>query len=74
MRARGIADAYEQLKDLTRGQAITETTLRDFIDRQPLPEADRRRLRSMKPRDYIGLATELTQRLKNGVGEPPNVT
>ena len=71
MRARGIPDAYEQLKALTRGRGITEAALREFIDSQPLPDPDRHRLRAMKPRDYVGLAAELTRRLKT---DPSNVT
>jgi adenylosuccinate lyase len=74
MRARGITDAYEQLKALTRGRGIDEAGLREFIDRQPLPESDRRRLLAMQPSDYVGLAAELTRRLKSVAGEPPNVT
>ena len=63
MRARGIPDAYEQLKQLTRGRSITEAVLREFVDAQSLPSEDRHRLRAMKPRDYVGLAEKMTRAL-----------
>ena len=37
MRKRHIADAYEQLMALTRGQAISRESLRDFIDGLDIP-------------------------------------
>ena len=63
MRARGITNAYEQLKELTRGRRIDAPPRRDFIERQPLTAADKARLSALRPRDYIGLAAELTRQL-----------
>ncbi len=37
MRRYGLADAYEQLKDLTRGRAIDRDTLREFISELDIP-------------------------------------
>ncbi len=64
MRARGISDAYEQLKELTRGRGISRATLSEFIDGLSLPEKDKHRLRTMKPSDYVGLAAELARTVK----------
>lgn len=63
MRRHGAADAYEQLKDLTRGAAIDEAALRKFIAGLELPEADRERLLALTPADYIGVAAELARNL-----------
>ena len=40
MRRHGLPDAYEQLKELTRGRAIDAEALREFIDGLPLPAAE----------------------------------
>lgn len=61
MRRHGIADAYEQLKTLTRGQRITTEVLRQFISGTNLPEDVRARLLAMRPSDYIGLAERLAR-------------
>jgi adenylosuccinate lyase len=65
MRRYGIADAYEQLKELTRGrQGITRETLHAFIKGlSGLPDAERERLLAMTPHTYIGMAAELARRI-----------
>ncbi len=63
MRRYGIADAYEQLKDLTRGQAITKEALEGFVARLDIPDAERDRLARLTPADYIGLAAELARKI-----------
>lgn len=61
MRRYGIANPYEKLKDLTRGQGITPDTLREFINAQELPDDVKQRLLQLTPGTYIGLATELAR-------------
>jgi adenylosuccinate lyase len=61
MRRHGIADAYEQLKTLTRGRHITESALREFVGSLPLPENERKRLLELRPADYVGLAASLAR-------------
>jgi adenylosuccinate lyase len=63
MRKHGIVDAYEQLKTLTRGQAITQALLAEFISSQPIPEPDRSRLLQLRPEDYVGYAVEFGRRI-----------
>ncbi|MDO8346621.1 MAG: adenylosuccinate lyase [Rugosibacter sp.] len=63
MRRHGIANPYEQLKELTRGKGIEQNTLRDFIATLALPEADRQRLLEMTPASYIGKAAELARKI-----------
>ncbi|MCP5472013.1 MAG: adenylosuccinate lyase [Sinobacteraceae bacterium] len=59
LRAAGVPDGYERLKDFTRGQAVDAARYREFVAGLPLPEAERRRLAALTPADYIGLAATL---------------
>jgi adenylosuccinate lyase len=61
MRRYGLPDAYEQLKDLTRGRSIDEKGLRDFIGRLEIPADERRRLLELAPSSYTGLAAQLAR-------------
>ena len=61
MRCYGITDAYEQLKNKTRGEAITEKQLMAFIDSLAIPDDAKKRLRALTPENYIGLAKELAK-------------
>ncbi len=63
MRRHGLPEPYEQLKQLTRGQGITEASLRDFISKLDLPDADKERLLALTPTSYTGLAEQLAQLL-----------
>ncbi len=63
MRRHGLPNPYEQLKALTRGQGITATSMRDFVQSLDLPEAERQRLLAMTPGDYTGLAADLARRV-----------
>lgn len=63
MRRYGIADAYEQLKGLTRGQAITKQALEDFVAKLDIPDGERDRLAKLTPADYIGLAAALARKV-----------
>jgi adenylosuccinate lyase len=63
MRRYGLPDAYEQLKDLTRGRAIDEKSLRDFIGGLAIPADERRRLLELDPATYTGLAADLARRI-----------
>ena len=63
MRRHGLPEPYEQLKALTRGQAITRETMAAFIDGLALPAEDKARLRALTPASYTGLAATLAKRL-----------
>jgi adenylosuccinate lyase len=60
MRKVGIDEPYEKLKAITRGQKVTQKTIRDFLETLELPEIDKKRLLSMTPASYIGIAKEIT--------------
>jgi adenylosuccinate lyase len=64
MRRCGIADAYDQLKALTRGRSgITRDLLHQFIRGLAIPEADKQRLLALTPQSYVGLAPGLAKRV-----------
>ena len=64
MRRHGIANPYEQLKELTRGKGISREALRTFIEGLAIPDEAKARLLAMTPGSYIGRAVELAERLK----------
>ena len=63
MRRHGLPNPYEQLKALTRGQGITEQSMREFIQSLELPGDVKQRLLALTPGGYIGLADELASRI-----------
>ena len=64
MRRYGVANPYEQLKELTRGKAgMTRDTLHVFIDGLAIPDAEKARLKLMTPATYIGIAAELAKQI-----------
>jgi adenylosuccinate lyase len=63
MRRHGLPNPYEQLKALTRGQGITEASMREFIRGLDLPDDAKQRLGAMTPATYIGLAERLAKEI-----------
>jgi adenylosuccinate lyase len=64
MRRYGIANAYDKLKELTRGQSgINRASLQAFIATLDIPEAEKQRLLQLSPDTYIGKAAELARRI-----------
>jgi len=61
LRAHGVAGAYEKLKDFTRGRDIGAPALRTFVATLGLPDEARRRLESLTPASYTGLAEALAR-------------
>jgi adenylosuccinate lyase len=61
MRRYGLPQPYEQLKALTRGQGITEESMRGFIAGLDLPAEAKQRLVEMTPSSYIGRAADLAR-------------
>lgn len=57
MRRHGVKDAYEKLKDLTRGKSdINRAGLHAFIRTLDIPEDAKQRLLALTPASYIGNA------------------
>jgi adenylosuccinate lyase len=64
MRRYNIADAYERMKELTRGKhGIDRVVLRDFIEALPIPEHKKEHLLKLTPATYTGLAAALAKRI-----------
>jgi adenylosuccinate lyase len=64
MRRYGVANPYEQLKELTRGKAgMTRETLHAFIDGLAIPDAEKARLKTLSPASYTGMAAELARQI-----------
>lgn len=59
LRKNGVADAYEQLKSLTRGAQISLDDLRNFISSLNISAEDRNTLMDLTPSNYLGLASKL---------------
>lgn len=64
MRRYAVSNAYEQLKDLTRGKdGITPETLQAFVQNLAIPDDEKAKLLALKPALYIGKAAELAKRI-----------
>ncbi len=61
MRRYGVPEPYEKLKALTRGKAVTQALLREFIGSLDIPDEERQRLLELTPATYIGLAGDLAR-------------
>ncbi len=63
MRRFGVPGAYEKLKDVTRGQAVTREALHGLIRSLEIPPAEKERLLALTPATYVGQAAELARRV-----------
>jgi len=64
MRRYGIANAYDRLKELTRGkEGINRASLQAFIKSLDIPDAEKQRLMQLSPDTYIGKAADLAHRV-----------
>jgi adenylosuccinate lyase len=63
LRAVGKSDAYESLKEQTRGRVLTEAEYKSWCDSIEVDDATREKLKALSPESYIGLAVELTDRV-----------
>ncbi len=61
LRAAGVSNAYDLLKDLTRGRGLTEDQYHHWINELHVDEGVKGRLRSLSPLTYTGLAEEIVE-------------
>ena len=61
MRRYGLPEPYEQLKELTRGQGMTQERIQAFIDDLDLPERTRSALSELTPAGYVGHAASIAR-------------
>ncbi len=62
LRKYGIPDAYNQLKELTRGKNISKESIHEFIKSlDVISDEDKSTLLKLTPSDYIGLAVKIVE-------------
>ena len=59
LRKSGSENAYEQLKNMTQGETVTQESILDFVKLLRIPEEDKNRLSKLTPEEYIGIAPTL---------------
>jgi adenylosuccinate lyase len=62
LRRFGIPDAYEQLKDLSRGKKLTEKDIKKFIKGLDVPQEVKDEITEITPCSYIGYAVEFAHK------------
>lgn len=60
LKTEGIEDAYEQLKELTRGKKLNKKNIQQFIKQLSVPKKIKKRLLALTPESYLGKASDLT--------------
>jgi adenylosuccinate lyase len=63
MRRHGVPDAYDRLKEVSRGKRLERRQLAAFVRALPLPPEAKKRLLALTPARYTGLAAELAKRI-----------
>lgn len=63
MRRYGVANPYEKLKALTRGQRVSREDMQAFVRTLEIPDAAKAELLALTPQTYLGKAVELAQRI-----------
>lgn len=61
LRAYGCENAYELLRDFTRGRRLTVSALTDFIDGLNVPAPVKMQLHMLEAEKYLGLAPKLAE-------------
>ena len=64
MRRYGISEPYEKLKELTRGQGLSESRYLEFVAGLEIPQAAREALLALRPSTYTGNASLQVARLR----------
>ena len=64
MRRYGLPNPYEQLKALTRGQGISQDSMRAFIQTLDIPDAPKLALLELTPGSYTGHARQLAEAIR----------
>ncbi|XP_048135490.1 adenylosuccinate lyase-like isoform X5 [Rhodamnia argentea] len=67
MRRFGVPEPYEKLKELTRGRAVSQESITEFIEGLELPEEAKVNLLKLTPHTYIGAAAELAMNVDTAV-------
>ena len=66
LRKYGIPDAYDRLKELTRGKRISKEDIQEFIKSlDVLSDEDRDNLLRLTPEEYVGYACQIAEKTAN---------
>ena len=63
LRRENIPNAYENLKDLTRGQKLNEEKLHQFIDSLDVTVSVKDEMKALTPESYTGIAESLAKKI-----------
>jgi adenylosuccinate lyase len=63
MRRHGVPQAYEKLKEMSRGKRLDRAELAAFVKGLGIPDDAKKRLLALTPARYIGLAADLAKRI-----------
>jgi adenylosuccinate lyase len=64
MRRYAVPNAYEKLKELTRGTRVSREGMQAFVSTLEIPQAAKAELLKLTPWDYTGKAAELAKRIR----------
>ncbi|XP_027064429.2 uncharacterized protein [Coffea arabica] len=67
MRRYGVPEPYEKLKEVTRGRAVTQESMREFIKNLDIPGDAKMMLLNLTPQTYVGAAAELAKNIKTAI-------
>jgi adenylosuccinate lyase len=63
MRRHGVPEAYEKLKEMSRGKRLDRAELASFVKGLGIPDEAKKRLLALTPGMYTGLAADLAKRI-----------
>ena len=63
LRATGKEDAYESLKEKTRGQVLTESDYKSWVEAVDVDQDTREKLAQLSPESYLGLAIQIVEKV-----------
>ncbi len=63
LRAAGLEDPYEKLRDAARGRALSRSELHAWVEKLGVPQGVKRRLLDLNPSGYTGFSAELCRRV-----------
>lgn len=69
LRYKGHENAYEELKEFTRGKLIDKQELQTFIQNLSIDEESKNKLIKLSPANYTGIATDLVDKLDDFIKE-----
>ncbi len=69
LRTHGDEQAYEKLKQFSRGKPVTATSVRALISSLSLTESIKQQLLTLSPLAYVGLTKKITQKAINKIGK-----